>query len=185
MNATVAPASSSPARSRLALPAPRTLLAAASWPMAAYASFVFLSSLPYKLSGAPTTEHIFSTIGAWIGTGLGPGIGDAFARFGAYAVGSAELLVSLLLLAPAALWIVGRARGRRTGPSRARLHALGGAGAAALMAGAVFFHLESPLGTVVVHDGTGDGGALFGAALTVLAMGVALVAINARHALRG
>ena len=182
MNATVAPA---PARPRLALPAPRTLVAAASWPMAGYASFVFLSSLPYKFSGAPTTDHIFSTIGAWIGGGLGPGIGDAFARLGAYGVGSAELLASLLLLSPVALWIAGRARGRWIGPSRARLHAAGGALAAALMAGAVFFHLKSPLGTVVVHGGTSDGGALFRAALTVLATGIALVAINARDARRG
>ena len=181
MNASAAPV---PARPRLRLPGASTVAAAASWPLAGYASFVFLSSLPYKFSGHADTQHIFSTIGGWIGRGLGSGVGEAFARLGAYAVGSAELLASLLLLAPAALWALGRARGRRIGPSRARLQAAGGALAAALMAGAVFFHLKSPLGTIVMFERGSDGGALFGAALATLGAGTALVALNARAALR-
>ena len=188
MNARTATLPAPPATAharRLSMPSGRTLAAAASWPLAGLASFVFLSSLPYKFSGHPNTEHVFSTIGAWLGDGLGTGVGRAFAEHGALAVGSAELLVSLALLAPVALWLAGLAAGRRVGPSRARLHALGGAAAAALMAGAVFFHLESPLGTTVVVDGVGDGGALFRAALATLGAGLALVALNARRAVRG
>lgn len=170
-----------PARA-FAPPTGATLAAIVSWPMAGAASFVFLSSLPYKFTNHPDTAHIFSTIGAWIGTGLGDGLGQAFSRHGAYLVGSLELLSALALLAPIALWAIARVTGRRIGPSRARLHAAGGAMAAMLMAGAVFFHLQSPLGTIVVRDGVSDGGALFRAALTVLAVGVALV-VNAHLAL--
>ncbi len=161
-----------------------TLIAVASWPIALFASFVFLSSLPYKFSGHPDTAHIFSTIGTWMGGIAGDGVGRVFSSYGAYAVGSAELLASLLLLAPLALWLAGKATGRRIGPGRAKLHALGGGMAAALMAGAAFFHLYTPLGTTVVNQGVSDGGALFRTALTVFGFGVALVALNVRAAMR-
>ena len=49
---------------------------------------------------------------------------------------------------------------------------------AALMSGAVFFHLFTPLGVHVVVDGVSDGGSLFRTAITVLLAGLLLVAIN-------
>lgn len=46
------------------------------------------------------------------------------------------------------------------------------------MAGAVFFHLFSPLGVVVLHDGKSDGGSLFYAALSILILGPVLYILN-------
>ena len=158
------------------------LVAFVSWPIALWTSYVFLGSLPYKFTNHPDTQHIFTTIGDWLGGFLGTGIGAAFSRFGAYVVGSLELLTSLALLAPIALWLVGKARGRRVGPSRATLHAFAGLAASALMAGAVFFHLASPLGIVVLHEGESDGGSLFYAATSILVLGLVLFAMNVRRA---
>ena len=73
-----------PSRPANRLPSAGVFTAAVSWPLAGVASFVFLSSLPYKLSGHADTVHVFSTIGAWIGGARGDGIGGAFARYGAY-----------------------------------------------------------------------------------------------------
>ena len=50
--------------------------------------------------------------------------------------------------------------------------------ASAVMAGAVFFHLVSPLGIEVLHDGQSDGGSLFYAALSILILGLVLFGIN-------
>ena len=50
--------------------------------------------------------------------------------------------------------------------------------ASAVMAGAVFFHLASPLGVEVLHEGQSDGGSLFYAALSILILGLVLFAIN-------
>ena len=162
--------------------APRAsrLAAVASWPIAAWTGYVFLGSLPYKFTGHPDTQHIFATIGDWLGGFLGGGVGAAFARFGAYGVGSLELVTSLALLAPIALWLVGKAVGRRVGPSRAALHAAAGLAASALMLGAMFFHLASPLGVVVLHEGQSDGGSLFFAATSIAVLGLVLFAINRR-----
>ena len=161
------------------------VVAIASWPIVAWTSYVFLGSLPYKFTNHPDTQHIFETIGGWLGGFLGTGIGDAFARFGGYAVGSAELATTLVLLAPIALWLIGKALGRRVGPSRATLHAVGGAAAALIMAGAVFFHLASPLGVVVLHEGQSDGGSLFFAAASILVLGSVLAVANGRLVGRG
>ena len=46
--------------------------------------------------------------------------------------------------------------------------------ASAVMAGAVFFHLATPLGINVL----GDGGLLFGMAVSVLVLGIVLFIIN-------
>ena len=156
------------------------LVAIASWPVVGWIGYVFLGSLPYKFTGHPDTQHIFSTIGDWLGGFLGTGIGDAFTRFGGVAVGSVELLTTLVLLAPIALWLLGKVLGRRVGPSRAALHTVGGAMAATIMAGAAFFHLASPLGVVVLHEGQSDGGSLFYAAVSILVLGTVLAAANGR-----
>lgn len=101
--------------------------------------FVFVQSLPFKFSGAKETVHIFDTIGAWI-TSLGlPGLGEGFAAYGAYGVGIAEIIASVLLLIPAT---------RHWG-------ALFGVG---ILSGAIFFHLFTPLGVAVKYPGAAEGG---------------------------
>ena len=176
------------ARQTAAAPSPTSrerVVAAASWLIALWMCYVFLGSLPYKFTNHPDTQHIFSTIGGWLGGFLGTGIGGLFTAFGAYVVGAFELLTSLVLLSPAVLWLVNAARGEgagRVGPSRATLHAAGGVLASLVMAGAVFFHLVSPLGVVVLHEGESDGGSLFYAALSILVLGVVMFLINRRLA---
>jgi len=46
------------------------------------------------------------------------------------------------------------------------------------MAGAVFFHLFTPLGIEVLHQGKSDGGSLFYAAVSILVLGIVMVIIN-------
>ena len=46
------------------------------------------------------------------------------------------------------------------------------------MAGAVFFHLFTPLGIEVLHEGKSDGGSLFYTALSILILDVELFVIN-------
>ena len=54
----------------------------------------------------------------------------------------------------------------------------GGLMASSVMAGAVFFHLVSPLGIEVLHNGESDGGSLFYAAVSILILGLLLFSIN-------
>jgi hypothetical protein len=156
----------------------RNIIAVISWLMALWMCKVFLFSLPYKFTGHPDTQHIFGTIGAWISGILGSTIGDLFASFGAIGVGTFELLTSIVLLLPALLWIlakagIGEARGKR-----AKFHRIAGVMAAMVMAGAVFFHLFTPLGIEVLHQGKSDGGSLFYAAASILVCGVIMFVIN-------
>lgn len=155
-----------------------TVMACVSWAIVLWTSKVFLSSLPYKFSNHPDTQYIFGTIGDWLGSLISPAIGGLFARFGAYVVGSFELLTSLVLLLPALLWVIARVQHRPFAGVRARFHRIGGLLASAVMAGAVFFHLFSPLGIVVRHEGQSDGGSLFYAALSILILGPVLSMLN-------
>ncbi len=106
--------------------------------------FVFLQSLVYKFSGSEQTEIIFTTIAEWMKTvGLGL-IAPSFAALGGYVVGGAELIASGLLI---------KSSTRRYG-------ALLGL---AIMSGAIFFHLGTPLGVdrKINAAGDTDGGVLF------------------------
>lgn len=153
-----------------------------SWVIALWASKVFLSSLPYKFSDHPDTQHIFGTIGKWLGGFLGTGLGDAFSNYGAYLVGSFELITSFLLLVPIVAWLVFKLNKKPITPFRQKCHALGGLMSAMVMGGAVFFHLVSPLGVEVLHQGESDNGSLFYAALSILILGVILFLLNVRGA---
>ena len=93
-------------------------------------------------------------------------------------VGSFELIASTVLLVPAALWALRKLTSRPTEGIRAKYHAIGGVLASAVMAGAVFFHLFTPLGIEVLHEGESDGGSLFYAATSILIGGIVLFLIN-------
>ena len=112
--------------------------------LVAYVVFVFIQSLFYKFTGSEQTDIIFSTIAEWMKTiGLGA-IAPTFESIGGYLVGLTELIASVLLL---------MAGTRRVGAY------LG----LAVISGAIFFHLFTPLGIDRVVDATGatDGGILF------------------------
>ncbi|MGY0219831.1 hypothetical protein ACWJJH_20965 [Endozoicomonadaceae bacterium StTr2] len=117
------------------------------WILSVYVAFIFIQSLFFKFTDAPETVHIFGILGEWSGF-------DWFAKYGAYGVGIAELIASLLLF------------------SAMRMY--GAAMATGIMAGAVFFHLFTPLGIEMpTFDEQGniigdDGGLLFINACAVL-----------------
>ncbi|WP_293264990.1 hypothetical protein [Neptunomonas sp.] len=152
-----------------------------SWVVVAWTCKVFLSSLPYKFSGHPDTQHIFSTIGAWMSNTLSNGLGLWFAEYGAYAVGSAELIVSIFLLLPIVFFILKKLNAIGKAPERALIHSIGGVLAAGIMSGAAFFHLATPLGIEVLHNGVSDHGSLFYAAVSILILGLAMAVVNFAH----
>ena len=49
---------------------------------------------------------------------------------------------------------------------------------AGVMAGAMFFHLVTPLGIEVLHNGVSDGGSLFYAAVSIFVLGLTSAALN-------
>lgn len=167
-----------------------TLRAIISWAIVLWTCYVFLASLPYKFTKHPDTQHIFGTIGQWMSSTIAQPLGELFSRFGSYVVGSFELFASLILLMPAFIWLLRRMSGRssrdpETLNYRAKWHAIGGLLASAVMAGAVFFHLFTPLGIEVLHEGQSDGGSLFYAASSILVLGLVLFFINAGAAKTG
>ncbi len=108
------------------------------WVLAIFVAFVFIQSLFFKFAGvfgepADVTVFIFDTVGKWMESiGLGA-IGALFAKHGALAIGTAELIASILILIPATR-ILG---------------ALLGLG---IISGAIFFHLFTPLGVYPYTD---------------------------------
>ncbi len=89
------------------------------WGLCIFIAFVFFQSLFFKFTGSPETTFIFGTLGEWSGLAW-------FGQYGAYMVGIAELIASILLFT--------------------RLHALGALMAVGTMTGAIFFHLFTPIG---------------------------------------
>ena len=120
-----------------------------------------MQSLFFKFTGSPETDHIFGTLDAWAagfgfeGLFLAPGI------FNAYVIGTAELIAALLLLS-------GLFLGRRL------LTGLGAVMALGVITGAIFFHLFTPLGIVVMDDG----GTLFGMAVGIWISSVILIIMH-------
>ncbi|MGB5706018.1 MAG: hypothetical protein WBM41_04250 [Arenicellales bacterium] len=155
-------------------------VALVSWIIVIWICKVFLFSLPYKFTGHPDTQHIFGTIGAWMSDTFSQGFGRLFGQYGAFVVGSVELLTSIVLLSPIFFWLIGLAGKSNKSLIRPQIHKIGGLMASAVMAGAVFFHLFTPLGVEVLHKGKSDGGSLFYAAVSILILGVVLFLINSR-----
>lgn len=127
------------------------------------ASVVFLDSLRFKFTNAPETQTIFGKLDAWA-AGLGaPGLFAQSGLFSQYVIGSAELVASALLLASLV-------------PALSRLRAIGALIAAAVMTGAVSFHLFTPLGI----DPNNDGGGLFFMAVVVWLSSLAMLVAERR-----
>jgi uncharacterized membrane protein YphA (DoxX/SURF4 family) len=123
----------------------------APWILALFIAIVFVQSLFFKFSNSFETQHIFGTIGEWMAEfPLTEFAAAWFALYGGYTVGVIELLASVLLLI------------RRTQYAGALI-------ALAVMSGAIFFHLFTPLGVSVLIDESGmrDGGQLFALAVLV------------------
>jgi hypothetical protein len=136
--------------------------------LALYIAFVFVQSLFFKFTDSPETRYIFEgKLEPWA-AGLGfPGLFAPGGLFNAHVIGSAELLASLLLLAGtfAARWRL--------------LQALGAVLALAVISGAIFFHLFTPLGVQVVNgDGSSDGGELFALACGVWTCAAILIVLR-------
>jgi len=149
-----------------------------SWLIVLWISKVFLVSLPYKFTLHPDTQHIFNTIGTWMQGIVGDSIGTLFSNYGSYVVGSVELITTIILLSPAVFWLLKRFKLLQCSPNRNLMHALGGLLASGVMAGAAFFHLFTPLGIEVIHEGKSDGGSLFYAAVSILVLGFILFITN-------
>jgi uncharacterized membrane protein YphA (DoxX/SURF4 family) len=124
------------------------------WALSAYIAVVFVQSLFFKFTGAPESIYIFSTLRDWSGIGL-------FEPAGRWIIGSSELTASILLLVP-------------------RTRIFGAALAIGIMTGAIFFHLFSPIGVVIL----GDGGELFMLACGVWISGWAILFLS-RDEIRG
>jgi uncharacterized membrane protein YphA (DoxX/SURF4 family) len=134
--------------------------------LALFMSAVFLDSLRYKFTDHPKTQEIFGRLDGWAsGIGL-PGLFAHTGLFSQYVIGSIELLASSLLV----LGIVPRFR---------HLQAGGALAGFMVMAGAVSFHLFTPLGV----DPNNDGGGLFVAACINLAAAVLMLTVFRRREL--
>lgn len=110
--------------------------------LAVFIAYVFLKYLPYKFA---TGSHLFQVLEDWSGLAW-------FEPHGRFLIGGAELLACILLFIP-------------------RLQALGGLLALALMSGAIFFHVFTPLGI----DPYNDGAKLFTQAVGVWFAGLFIV----------
>jgi hypothetical protein len=149
-----------------------------SWMISLWICKVFIVSIPYKFTGHPDTQYIFSTIGLWVKDVISVPLGEWFTEHGAIVVGSAELFVSSILLLPAVLFILSLISIVKQTGYRAYFHGVGGLLAALVMAGAAFFHLATPLGIEVIHNGQSDQGSLFYAAFSILVLGFVMALLN-------
>ena len=138
------------------------------WGLAVFIAFVFVQSLFFKFINSFETQHIFGSIGDWMaGISFLEFAAAGFAAFGGYAIGTVELIASVLLLI------------RKT-------QIFGAALACCVISGAIFFHLFTPLGVSVVINEAGerDGGQLFAMAVVVWLFSLAIVWLR-REDLRG
>jgi hypothetical protein len=119
-----------------------------TWPAALYIAGVLLWYEQYKLTGNPGSVWLFTVISDWLFL-------DGYEKPFRLAVATAEIVASVLVLLPAS-----------------RMY--GALLALAIMSGAIFFHVVSPLGI----DPYGDGGALFKEACTVWLCAAFIIVVN-------
>jgi uncharacterized membrane protein YphA (DoxX/SURF4 family) len=129
-----------------------TVLGMVAWILAAFIAYIFIYYLQFKFTGHPGSVDLFTTLTDWLGF-------HGHEKFMRIGTGSMELVASVLLFIPAT-------------------QVVGAALALAVMSGAIFFHLVSPLGI----DPYGDGGVLFKEACAVLLSSLAILAIRRRKA---
>jgi uncharacterized membrane protein YphA (DoxX/SURF4 family) len=129
-----------------------TVLGMVAWILAAFIAYIFIYYLQFKFTGHPGSVDLFTTLTDWLGF-------HGHEKFMRIGTGSMELVASVLLFIPATQ-VVGAALGL------------------AIMSGAIFFHLVSPLGI----DPYGDGGVLFKEACAVWLSSLAILAIRRRKA---
>jgi hypothetical protein len=121
------------------------------WLLTIFVAFVFIQSLFFKFTNSPETIYIFEgKLNPWaLSLGL-PGIFAPGGIASAKVVGVGELIASVLVLLGAAM------------SSLRMLQVAGAAVGLAVISGAIFFHLFTPLGIAVINtDGSSDGGELF------------------------
>ena len=131
--------------------------------LAVFMSAVFLDSLRFKFADHPNTQVIFGRLDGWTSELGLPGLFAHTGLLSQYVVGSIELLASALLVAG----ILPRFRHLQAGGALAGL---------LVMAGAVSFHLFTPLGV----DPNNDGGGLFVAACINLSAAILMLALFRR-----
>jgi uncharacterized membrane protein YphA (DoxX/SURF4 family) len=129
-----------------------TVLGAVAWVLAVFIAYIFIYYLQFKFTGHPGSVELFTTLTDWLGL-------HGHEKFMRIGTGSMELVASVLLFIPAT-------------------QVVGAALALAIMSGAIFFHLVSPLGI----DPYGDGGVLFKEACAVWLSSLAILAIRRRQA---
>jgi uncharacterized membrane protein YphA (DoxX/SURF4 family) len=129
-----------------------TVLGMVAWLLAAFIAYIFIYYLQFKFTGHQGSVQLFTTLTDWLGF-RGH---EKFMRIG---TGTMELIASVLLFIPAT-------------------QVVGAALALAIMSGAIFFHLASPLGV----DPYGDGGVLFKEACAVWLSSLAILTIRRRQA---
>ncbi len=125
---------------------------------------VFLDSLRYKFTNHPKTQEIFGRLNDWAASFGAPGLFTQTGLFSQYVIGGAELVASLFLIAGLL-------------PKYHHLQAIGAMIGLAIMAGAVSFHLFTPLGI----DPNKDGGGLFVAACINLVAAILLLVVFRRE----
>jgi len=123
-----------------------------AWALAAFIAYIFIYYLQFKFTGHPGSVELFTTLTDWLGF-------HGHEKFMRIGTGSAELVAAILLFTP---WT----------------QVVGAAMALAIMTGAIFFHVVSPLGI----DPYDDGGVLFKEACAVWISSLAIVVIRRRQA---
>jgi hypothetical protein len=129
------------------------ILRAMPWLLAGWIAYVYLWYLQYKFLGHPGSVDLFTTLTDWLGL-------QGHEKTMRIGTGSAELVASILLFIPAT-------------------QVLGAAISLAIMTGAIFFHVVSPLGI----DPYGDGGILFQQACATWAASLGILAFRREEAL--
>ncbi|PQA88136.1 hypothetical protein [Hyphococcus luteus] len=145
------------------------------WAGGLFISAIFLDSLRFKFTGHPTPQHIFTTLREWSGIAL-------FYPAGPWIIGLGELLASLLLIGLPVIFFLAN-RKRLIAPAQF----LGALIAIAIMSGAIFFHLFTPLGVETPVEWNGDTPTAFAPNLFIAAciswLCAALILIIRRRAL--
>jgi hypothetical protein len=124
------------------------------WLLSTWIFYIFVWYLQYKFTGSYGSVYLFTILTDWLGF-------HGYEKVMRIGTGSTELVAAIMLFAP----------------RLPRVQVLGAALSLAIMTGAIFFHLVSPLGI----DPYGDGAVLFKEACATWAAAAAILAIRYRE----